>query len=259
MLSVTQSEDATVGTNSESDAELRARRAMSNSPVGINTLESMIGVLLQIAAVKDCLIYNNTNEVDETEDSVLGHTVDGTFVPVHNIYITLRTDGTEDDDEIGDAIYYHITPGIATTETESTTGDSHSKVNYPKAFGIEDQTYSETVYWKVAKRQCPAISITLQNGKFISKAVLDEVAAQLIDWLNNLPLNSTVTTDDIILQLMDFDPRINGQKTYTVNSATINSAASYINTYAYFNYKNTATTNVGSTTSTITIAAEVDA
>ena len=259
LLSIQQDEDAIPGSNAESDAELRARRAMSNSPIGINTLESMIGVLLQIPAVKDCLIYNNTNDIDVTVDGVLGHRVDGTFVPVHNIYITLRTDGTEEDDDIGEAIYYHITPGIETTETESTTGDSHSKVNYPKVFGTEDQTFEETVYWKVAKRQCPPISITLQNGTFISEAVLDDVAAQLIDWLNNLPLNSTVTKDDIILQLSEYDPLINGQRTYIVNNASINSAQSYTNTYAYFNYKNTATTSVGSTTSTITIAQEVDA
>ena len=253
-LSITQLDSATLGSNSESDADLRSRRNQSNSPLGLTVLQSLVGSLLEQPGVKDCLIYNN---IEQTPSK----TVDETVVPYHNIYITLRTDGTENETDIANKIFNGLTPGVLTTESTSSTGTPKSSHLYPSIFGVDDDLYRETIYWKLAKRQCPKIAISLTSQRFLNESILDSVGQQLISWLNELPLNSTITIDDIKMKLSEFDPLINGQRTYIIDSVVINNNAnitSYTNTYSYFNYLNPAVSHYGASTSTITINQESD-
>lgn len=95
--SITNASVASLGTDEETDAELRERRELSTQALGQNLVDSLFGQLLNLDGVTDALVISNGQNV----------TVDG--IPPHQ-FLSVVIGG--DDDEIAQAIWLNTPQGI---------------------------------------------------------------------------------------------------------------------------------------------------
>jgi len=103
--SVTNAADATVGTDEETDAELRDRREASTLTIGQNVLDALYGQLLNISGVTAALVVDNKTE-----------TTDANGIPPHQ-FLSVVENGADAD--IADAIWTNTIQGV--TSYGSTT------------------------------------------------------------------------------------------------------------------------------------------
>lgn len=212
-LLVYQQTDATIGFAEETDASLRARRLRSFGQSGRTVLDSVAANLLAIPGVIDSWVYsNNTNTASGKLD-------DGITVPSHSIYVVVATQPniTVPDINIGTAIYNTITPGIATTNPESSPkgGNINSET-----FNITDQL-KNTVYWKLCTPPQPALTITLTLKNETTKFSDDQKTAitdTAIDFLNNINIDEDVSMPLLrqFIESADFRTMKYGLPTYEV-------------------------------------------
>ena len=245
LLSVTQLAAAEVGTLQETDSELRARRSQVNSPTAQTVLESLQGALLQLAGVKDCLIINNPNNTDSDPYS------DNTVIGPHSIYVIIRGYSNLNDlnkQEIGQTLFNKLTPGITTqhpgtesggTWTDPLKGTTAESEVMPTILSWSDSSYTQTLYWKDAVGDHPAIAIQLQKNAYYSVDEADIIKSKLVDWLNDLQLGTDLLKTDISMKLLEIDPTFKGLPTYKIKSITITGAngdGDYINKLTFYNY-----------------------
>ena len=96
--SVTNANDAEVGRDIETDAELRIRREQSTQALGQNLTDSLFGQILNIDNVVDALVISNRKDV-----------IDLNGIPPHQ-FLTVVDGGAEED--IANAIWVNTPPGI---------------------------------------------------------------------------------------------------------------------------------------------------
>lgn len=238
IVKITQSTDALVGSDEETDAELKARRNDSNSPIGVTTIDSMVGALLNVAGVRDCMIVNNNtnNEwADGTGDTIAYKGYDGTTINPHSIYVVIRTDGVVNDTDIGNTIYNKLTAGIQTTESASTGthGTPKSIQHYPNLYAPTQDGFATTIYWKQAVPIAPLLTIVLTEQPYFNASNMDVVGKGMVEYLNGLQINTELDENDITLKMLDLDPEFKGRATYVVSSVTIGSGD---NTLTYYDY-----------------------
>lgn len=248
-LDVVQENAASEGENEESDAALRARRSQSSGAEGTTVLESLIGALLEIAGIRDVKIYNNNTTSATTAK-------DNTSIPAHSIYVVMRyLEGiTIDDKLLGSLIYEKLTPGILTTQTGSSDADENGHYTYtPSALGLALTAFENEIYWKIAKPVHPTISIKLNTEAYFTDSEVTDIGNDLIEYLNNLPISTDLTAQNILIEVASADPLFLGRNTYTVAQVNINGATSgsYANPDTYYKYTNIA---YESNTTTITIS-----
>lgn len=107
--SVTNAEDAVLGADRETDAELRQRRESELRAIGGSTVEAIRSDLLEIATVLEVAVFENTTNA-----------VDGDGVPAHAIEVVVRSEaGASDDTDIAEALWAAKPAGIATHGDES--------------------------------------------------------------------------------------------------------------------------------------------
>lgn len=217
-FTVVQAEDAELGSYSESDSSLRNRRNASLGSTGNTVLEAMIGELYQLKAITDVIIYNNdgTGNVDST--GILT-AADTTKISLHDIYVVIRRrQNVElDDADVAYAIREKLTPGIKTTQT---TVNNSKKFEYMQNIGGTE--VSQMIYWKEAVPSTEIITIAIQPYATYSKTNSSSntstlIAQAVLDYINNLPLSSSISRDDIWNVVNNIDPMFRGQKTYKIN------------------------------------------
>lgn len=227
---VTQTNAANIGSDEESDDELRNRRNQSTGSQGTIVIDSMIGSLLQISGIDDVLVYNNsTSEVQNADDT--------TSIPAHSIYVILRKqEGVSISNEtIGTLIYEKLTPGISTTQTGKSDA-SQSYTYIPEVFGSKVTDFNQNVYWKQAIPAHDNITIKITPYAYFSKDELPTIYERLCKYLNSLPLSIDVTEQNLIIQAVYADPQFKSKATYGVGTVTIPASAS-TNADTYFDYK----------------------
>lgn len=228
-IDVSQEYDANVGTEEESDASLRARRAQSTGAAGTTTMEALVGELLQISAIKNAYVYENNTGSSVTVS-------DGTDVDAHSIYVTIAfNDGMSvADSDIGTIIYKKLTPGIHSCQTDDSTNGISKSFNYVAVVnGLTQDIATQTAYWKQALPICPDITIKILPNDYFSSEEFPLIANGIIKYCNNLSINVALTANDLLLQAMHSDPSFRGLPTYSVTSAT---ASSYTNAFTYYKY-----------------------
>lgn len=240
-LDVVQEANANVGENQESDANLRARRAQSSGANGTTVLDSIVGALLEISGIRDVKIYNNnTSEIQTAQD--------GTSISAHSIYVITRyNEGiTVDDATVGSLIYDKLTPGILTSQTNSQDTDVNRHYDYiPSVSGQQLTPFQQRVYWKKAKPINPTITININTFPYFNESEVNEIANDLFDYLNNLPISTDITAQNILIESAYADPKFLGQPTYYVTSVAIAGAVSgtYKNEDTYYRYSKVEYTN----------------
>lgn len=229
---VLQVEDANIGSYSESDSNLRARRNSSLGSTGTTVLETMIGALYELSGIQDVKIYNNN-----TENAIIA--LDGTTIDVHNVYVVIRRQQNIDitDRQIGNIIYEKLTPGI---RTEKSTSDTKYGVSKEYVYSFEDVNIpiEQKVYWKEAKPITPKCVITITPMTNYSETTSKQIAAKVIDYLNNIKLSGQVTIYKLMNIISCADSKYRGQDTFSLDSVTLdNSTSTYTlpDTYFYYN------------------------
>lgn len=103
--SVTNAVAASIGSNVESDAELRSRQAVSTAQPSKTVLEGLKGAIAAVTGVTRFLVYENDTNVTDSKG-----------LPAHSI--TSVVEGG-DDSEIANAIFSKKSPGAYTNGTKA--------------------------------------------------------------------------------------------------------------------------------------------
>ena len=223
-LSITQPNDAILGSNEESDAELRARRAQSSGADGVTVLESLVGALLEVSGIDDVFIYNPGSTATTAKDT--------TPVAAHSIYVIVRRDPAVivDDKTIGTIIYEKLTPGINTVQSGVEDATQKKSYNYSQEVeGIKLGGFDATVYWKEALAVKPVIVINFTEGPTFNADTANNIGQAIIDYANHLSLGTDLTATNLLIEA-------SGLGDYVVTSATVGTASSYVNADTYYNY-----------------------
>ena len=225
-LTVVQEKDANIGSEEESDSELRARRNQSSGAAGVTVLESLLGALLNVVGIEDAKIYNNNTTAAITS-------ADGTTVDAHSVYVVLRKDPAViiEDSVIGNIIHGKLTPGIHSCDSAVETKKSYQYISSVE--GVEITESEQNVYWKEAVPIAPKITINITPYSFYSSDEQDNIGNALIKYLNALSLSTAPTANNMIIQTVLADPKFKGNATYAVNSVTFTQTS---NPDTYFNY-----------------------
>lgn len=225
-IDVSQLDAANIGSEEESDNDLRDRRNQSAGAQGTTVLDSLIGSLLQISGIDDVLIYNATGSAKDAAD--------GTIVAAHSIYVILRQQAgvTIDDSIIGKLIYEKLTPGISTTYTRK--DESHSYKYVPEVFGSKVETFDQYVYWKKAVPTHEDIAIEITPLDYFSTNELRTVFENICSYLNNLSISTQIDEQQLLIQTVYADPQFKSRPTYIVKDVVATNTA---NLDTYFDYK----------------------
>lgn len=228
-IEVVQLEDAIVGSNEETDAELRARRNYSISSGGTTVVEGLLGALLELPYIEDAKVY-----VNNSDDDVQNFSKDGMTVGAHSIYVILRqTDATQSNinAEIANIIYEKLTPGISSADIEGTVqnGEIISQIYEPS--DGHQAVYNLIVKWKKAEPVHPNIVINLQAyDTFVYKNETEEgyeqsfnalLVDRLVNYLNELPISKDLFASELIGEVMMADPTAQGRSSFYVSSVSI--------------------------------------
>lgn len=234
VMRISQTVEANVGSYSESDNELRARRNSSLGATGSTVLETLVGTLLDINGINDVKIYNNDSTSSITA-------LDGTSIAQHDLYIVLRKKPNIEiaDSLICQTIYEKLTPGIRTTASNGVNGVAKS-YNYTSAIlGQSQISVTQNVYWKQATPVKPKIEIkikALQGYASNNNSTALTIASNVIKDLNDRQLSSSITTNDLWNIAFYSDPTFKGRSTFYIESIKINELTSYTLQDTYFNY-----------------------
>lgn len=223
-LSITQPNDAILGSNEESDAELRARRAQSSGADGVTVLESLVGALLEVSGIDDVFIYNPGSTATAAKDT--------TQVAAHSIYVIVRRDPAVivDSKTIGTIIYEKLTPGINTVQSGVSGANQKKSYNYSQEVeGTKLGGFDATVYWKEALPVKPTIVINFTEGSTFNADTANNIGQAIIDYANHLSLGTDLTATNLLIEA-------SGLGDYVVTSATVAATSSYANADTYYNY-----------------------
>lgn len=244
---VTQEETAQVGSNAETDSELRARRNSYLASNSRTVTEGLTSSLLDITGIKDCLVYsNNTNGEIHTDSG------DRTPIPAHSIYVVLRYDDfvSVSDLDVASIIYNKMTPGIATTKPS----DTSTAVTYNM---LTDVGIAQPIYWKKAKGIAPQVVITITPNEYFASGTEDTgyrnesstnyaIATNVRDYLNGLQINEPITQINITNKVFYSDPLFKSHTTFAIKSITVGgSETDYKNSDSYYKYTNLSVTKSG--------------
>lgn len=230
-LVVQQNQDAVVGRDTESDASLRARHSQSAASSGTTTLSALCGALLDINGIEDVYVVNNNTGDPETQ-------TDGVDVAEHSIYVVIRQkEGISvDASTIGTIIYEKLTPGIPSTDAtgcEQGTPESFEYVESVAGYYSTD-LLQQNVYWKKATPIVPTITIDITTRTYFSTDELGSVAMSVNEWINSLSLGQAIDANEVVVKVLEVDPRFKGMTTYTLAPSDV-SISNATNKLSYYN------------------------
>lgn len=244
---VTQEETAQVGSNAETDSELRARRNSYLASNSRTVTEGLTSSLLGVTGIDDCIVYSNN-----TNGNIHGDYGDNTAIEPHSVYIVLRYDDfvSVSDSDVASIIYNKMTPGIATTKPSNTS----TAVTYNM---MTDVGIVQPIYWKKAKGIAPQVVITITPNEYFASGTEDTgyrnesstnyaIATNVRDYLNGLRINEPITQINITNKVFYSDPLFKSHTTFAIKSITVGgSKTDYKNSDSYYKYTNLSVTKSG--------------
>lgn len=232
-IMISQPNAAIIGTEIETDEDLRARRAQSSGADGTTTIESIIGALLQLDEIYDVKVYNNNSDSSET---IAG---DGTTVEEHSIYVAIHKNPnvTIEDETIGMIIHQKLTPGVKTTPSTSLVGIAKSWQFIDNVYGRQVVESIENIYWKECEGIHLPITIKIDNLFHFNANTCTKIGENVIKYVNNLSIGYNLYDARIFSGITNAvnaaDPGYRGSDTFTINNINVSSS---INPWEYYNY-----------------------
>lgn len=188
--SVTNSDEATTGTITESDSSLRARQAYSTAQPSQSILEGLKGALESIDDVSRVATYEN-QDADTDEMGIPGHSI-----------CCIVEGGTDED--VANTIYNRKGLGCGTH------GSSSYEIIDNSGQAVEIK-FSRLAYVEIDIE----ISISARAG--YASSTPDDIKAAIVDYLDTFSIGTDLTTSIIwmVAQQVNADPRT---PTFAVNS-----------------------------------------
>ena len=192
--SVTNPNPASIGSDVESDGQLRLRRTLSTAISAITPVDSLTAALLKVIDVSDVLIFeNDTNSNITLKDS-------SDLLPAKTI--TAVVEGG-DQEEIAEEIRLKKTLGCGTFG--DTTVDLIDSIGQTVQYKFE-RPNNVDIY----------VAITIQVTSKYSDPTDDLIQQALVDEINNTKIASDITSGALFNAVYDADPLSDGQRTYQV-------------------------------------------
>ncbi|KPV60712.1 phage Mu protein gp47-like protein [Paenibacillus sp. A3] len=168
--SVTNAEAAKIGTYAESDAQLRARQAISTAQPSKSMLEGVKGAIAAVPGVTRFVVYENDTSVTDTNG-----------LPAHSI--TIVVEGGEDS-EIAKAIYIKKTIGCYT--------NGSTEVIISDAFGmpVTERFYRPTYV---------DIDVTVNVKKLpgYTTQTTDDMKSSIVSYINSLLIGDNLSVSSL--------------------------------------------------------------
>lgn len=156
--SVTNAADAVLGTNEETDAELRARRERSIARDATSIIDSIVAEVLAVPGVTALTVLENDTNA----------TVNG--IPPYNTYVIVRGG---DDDAIGQAIFVKKTIGSPTFGTTTVQVPDSQGINHPINFSRPTE---RDIY----------VTVTLVKDSDYPSDGDDQIKQAIVDYANGI-------------------------------------------------------------------------
>ncbi|CDE30367.1 putative uncharacterized protein [Ruminococcus sp. CAG:403] len=172
-VTITQPELVSAGAEIETDMALRARWKASISGAGTSTTAAIIGEVLRVSGVTDCMLFENATNSNLNDGT-------GFIVPPHSFEVVV-SGATNSGGEIANAIYRKKPVGIAAVGTET--------------FTIRDvANQSHTIGFSYGKFVTVSCSITVQKktGFLIARDVPAIVQA-ILQQAGNLKMGESLS------------------------------------------------------------------
>lgn len=150
---ITQNQAAIVGSNEESDDDLRSRRLSESGSAGRSNLQSIKSSLMQLDGIADVKIINNNNDysIGQHSDTTGGEYVGGdkeikdvepfdATISAHKVMIFIKPNRGDsiNRNDVAETIWNKMTPGVATQN--ETLLETMDLTNFAKTF------YSQSYY-----------------------------------------------------------------------------------------------------------------
>ena len=205
--SVTNPSAASVGQDTETDGQLRLRRALSTAISSITPVDSLTSFLLAVTDVSDVLIFENDTD---TPFTLKGGVSPADDLPAHSIAAVVEGGDTQ---EIGEAIRLKKTLGCGTFG--DTTVQIIGPLGTPQDYKFERPTNLD-IY----------VDIEIDTKASYADTTDDLIRQALVDAINGLSIANDVTLGELINAVYDADPLADGQRTFNVNVLNFGTSAS---------------------------------
>lgn len=205
--SVTNPNPASIGSNVETDSQLRFRRNQSVSISAITPTESLTAAILQLEDVSNALLFENDTASPIT---LKGGTSPADDLPAKSITVVVKGG---DVTEIAETIRLKKTLGCGTfgdTEVELTDSIGQT-VSY-----FFERPDDLSIY----------IAITIQQLDNYASTTDDLIKQALVDILNDLSIAEDVTQGALINAVYNADPLSDGFRTFNVTVLNFGTTAS---------------------------------
>ena len=249
---VWQYQDAEVGTDEETDDELRNRRYLMMGNNSVTLLEGLKGALLNVTGVKDVFIFNNPsgNNFILNEANGAEPFADGTETIGHSIYIATRyKEGVQiDPNDLGSIIYNKLTPGIFTNPMSQNVLGEQGELEI-----IRTNVIKENIYWKICKSISPKIILNfytnndydfpidsnnqvLNTNHLPTSSTEKAIVSKLQSLIKEAKIDDYLTITDLLSIMQQADPQKQGLNTFFVSNGNIDGEYRYPANLNYFKY-----------------------
>ena len=181
-IRILSAEIVSMGQDMETDVQLRLRWKKALAGAGTNTYDSIIGGILRISSIQDCVIFENDTDANIDDGS-------GFIIPPHS-FETVVSGGMDASAEIAQAIFDKKPIGIGTAGAKSYTVQDVAGILHTICF-----SYAETVSTKVV--------MTIQTGYVLPESYVLDVAKAVISYFKANQMGQTIYPVSVCAAVMN--------------------------------------------------------
>ncbi|MDE6020410.1 MAG: baseplate J/gp47 family protein, partial [Ruminococcus sp.] len=170
------------GQDMETDSQLRTRWKKSLAGAGISTYDSIIGGILRISGIQDCVIFENDTDKNIDDGS-------GFMIPPHS-FETVVSGGMDASAEIAQVIFDKKPIGIGTAGANAYTVEDAAGILHTICF-----SYAETVSSKVV--------MTIQTGYVLPESYVHDIAESVASYFTSNQMGQTIYPVSVCAAVMN--------------------------------------------------------
>lgn len=181
-IRILSAEIVSIGQDMETDAQLRLRWKKALAGAGTSTYDSIIGGVLRISGIQDCVIFEN--DTDKNKDDGSGFTI-----PPHS-FETVVSGGMDSSAEIAQAIFDKKPIGIGTAGAKAYTVQDVAGILHQICF-----SYAETISIKVV--------MTIQTGYVLPESYVQDIAKAVVSYFDTNQMGQTIYPVSVCAAVMN--------------------------------------------------------
>lgn len=181
-IRILSAEIVSAGQDMETDAQLRLRWKKALAGAGTSTYDSIIGGILRISGIQDCVIFENDTDKNVDDGS-------GFIIPSHS-FETVVSGGMSASAEIAQAIFDKKPIGIGTAGANTYTVEDSAGILHTICF-----SYAETVQAKIV--------MTIQTGYVLPESYVQDIAKAVVSYFGSNQMGQTIYPVSVCAAVMN--------------------------------------------------------